>query len=267
MTATVLMAMQFITFDARADWTASAELNKSTWYSGESFTFAITYTNTGESTVTIHYASGEIDWGTEVEHYYSLMGLEETLAPGDSMMLDPAIIGGVPDVPEGTYTLAVTVGGTNPSDEVFVPIEWKTFDLPFQVRHAPPIENVTLDASTFSGQAPLTVGFSASSTGGLPDSVFYMWTFGDGNESFEQSPQHTYTEPGTYGVVVWISDASNHPVNKTVNVTVLPKSTAGLDGPGQSPDNAVLYLAMVGAAAAVIAVSFIYLSRKSKPPS
>ncbi len=55
--------------------------------------------------------------------------------------------------------------------------------------------------SAASGTAPLTVQFqdaSVESTSG------YFWDFGDGSKSYEQNPSHTYTEPGTYTVVLTI---------------------------------------------------------------
>jgi gliding motility-associated-like protein len=51
---------------------------------------------------------------------------------------------------------------------------------------------------TTQGQAPLTVEFSNStSTAGS-----YLWDFGDGNTSADANPAHTYTEPGSYTVLM-----------------------------------------------------------------
>jgi len=47
------------------------------------------------------------------------------------------------------------------------------------------------------GYAPLTVAFTDLSTG-RPDS--WAWSFGDGENSTDQHPVHTYTEPGSYTV-------------------------------------------------------------------
>lgn len=59
-----------------------------------------------------------------------------------------------------------------------------------------------LSASVTSGQAPLTVEFydlseNASDT---------LWNFGDGNNSTEKSPVHTYTTPGVYSVSLRVSN-------------------------------------------------------------
>lgn len=62
---------------------------------------------------------------------------------------------------------------------------------------APPVTAFT--ANTTAGLAPLTVQFTDLSTGG-PTS--WLWTFGDGNTSTAQNPQHTYTAPGLYTVTL-----------------------------------------------------------------
>ena len=53
-------------------------------------------------------------------------------------------------------------------------------------------------ASPTTGDAPLEVTFTDTSTGTLLDS--WAWDFGDGGTSTEQHPLHTYTSPGTYTV-------------------------------------------------------------------
>jgi PKD repeat protein len=60
---------------------------------------------------------------------------------------------------------------------------------------APPATAFT--ATPTAGLAPLTVQFTDTSAGS-PTS--WAWTFGDSGTSTAQSPQHTYTTPGTYTV-------------------------------------------------------------------
>ena len=64
------------------------------------------------------------------------------------------------------------------------------------------VDKVPLPAAGFTGTpttgtVPLTVGFTDASTGAITS---YLWTFGDGSTSTEQSPSHQYTAPGTYTV-------------------------------------------------------------------
>jgi PKD repeat protein len=87
---------------------------------------------------------------------------------------------------------------------------------------APPVTAFT--ATPTAGLAPLTVQFTDLS-GGLPTS--WLWSFGDGNTSTAQNPQHTYTAPGLYTVTLnatneYGSDAET----KTNYITVYSPVTA-----------------------------------------
>jgi PKD repeat protein len=75
-----------------------------------------------------------------------------------------------------------------------------------------------------SGTAPLSVQFIDNSTG-YPTS--WNWNFGDGTEnSTQQSPAHVYQSPGTYDVILTISNAyGQSTVHKAGYITV---STPGL---------------------------------------
>jgi PKD repeat protein len=33
----------------------------------------------------------------------------------------------------------------------------------------------------------------------------HFWQFGDGEETFGRNPRHTYDDPGTYRVTLWIT--------------------------------------------------------------
>jgi len=59
-------------------------------------------------------------------------------------------------------------------------------------------------ANTTSGQAPLAVAFTDTSTGG-PTS--WSWNFGDGSTSTAQNPVHTYTAAGNYTVTLNVTNA------------------------------------------------------------
>ncbi|AAM05167.1 DUF3344 domain-containing protein [Methanosarcina acetivorans] len=64
-----------------------------------------------------------------------------------------------------------------------------------------PVANFT--ANTTSGPAPLTVQFTDIST----NATGWAWDFGDGNNSTEQNPVHTYSTEGTYTVSLTVSNA------------------------------------------------------------
>ena len=50
-------------------------------------------------------------------------------------------------------------------------------------------------ASPVTGAAPLTVTFSGSASGGTPPFAF-AWDFDDGASATDESPSHTYPNPG-----------------------------------------------------------------------
>lgn len=78
------------------------------------------------------------------------------------------------------------------------------------------IKQVTgpLEAEFAANQAGAVVSFVPTIAGGLPPYQL-DWDFGDGNTSTENAPVNTYAEPGTYTVLLTVTDADNTVV--TVN--------------------------------------------------
>ena len=66
--------------------------------------------------------------------------------------------------------------------------------------------NASFSTNVTIGEPPLVVGFEDTSLG-EPEGWF--WDFGDGQNSTEENPVHTYTEPGRYTVTLWIHDLAN----------------------------------------------------------
>ena len=60
-------------------------------------------------------------------------------------------------------------------------------------------------SNTTSGTAPLTVQFNDSSNGTVTS---YAWDFGDGANSTEKNPVHTYTSYGTYNVSLTVTNTA-----------------------------------------------------------
>jgi len=85
-----------------------------------------------------------------------------------------------------------------------------------QENPAPPV--TTFTASPTAGLAPVAVQFTDTSAGG-PTS--WSWTFGDGNTSTAQNPQHTYITAGAHTVTL----TASHPYDsdtetKTSYITI-----------------------------------------------
>ncbi len=81
-----------------------------------------------------------------------------------------------------------------------------------------PPSTCTASANPTSGAAPLTVQFDGSVTGGCPEYT-YLWNFGDGGTSAEQSPSHTYETVGDYAASVVITDSKGNTSQNTVSLT------------------------------------------------
>lgn len=64
-------------------------------------------------------------------------------------------------------------------------------------------------ADVFTGEAPLIVEFTDLSESGDAQITSWLWTFGDGQESDEQNPQHVYQNAGTYDVSLTVTTSDD----------------------------------------------------------
>ncbi len=94
----------------------------------------------------------------------------------------------------GTYTANLTATNANGTVYKTVVITVKKVGLVagFQV-------------SALSGTAPLTVRFTDTSVGTITSRI---WNFGDGTSDNVANPTHTFTSPGSYKVILTISDGA-----------------------------------------------------------
>lgn len=80
--------------------------------------------------------------------------------------------------------------------------------------------SVSLSATPLTGEAPLTVDFTSELSG---DYNGRLWTFGDGGSSTKRHPSHTFTEPGSYTVVLSaVETGTNEVLSQEVVITVTP---------------------------------------------
>ena len=118
----------------------------------------------------------------------------------------------------GTYTVKLKVTNANGSN---------TFTRTnYIVVHKKPVANFS--GLPLSGCQPLTVAFSDITTLGDGSVATWNWNFGDGYSSTTGNPVHTYTNAGTYNVILLISDIYGCSSNKTINsfITVYPNPVA-----------------------------------------
>ncbi len=86
------------------------------------------------------------------------------------------------------------------------------------IAHDPP--TAAFNASTYSTDmnAP-TVDFTNSSTGNING---YDWSFGDGDTSATDNPSHTYSDIGTYEVILTVTDVNGCHDATAQNIQILP---------------------------------------------
>ncbi len=79
--------------------------------------------------------------------------------------------------------------------------------------------HASFSALPISGDAPLTVAFTDKTTGDVEN---LTWIFGDGFTSNEKNPEHTYTKPGIYTVLLNADGpGGNDSVERTDLISVL----------------------------------------------
>lgn len=102
---------------------------------------------------------------------------------------------------DGTYDLGLTSAVT---DSVYYSSREGANPPQLVVRSGGPSPpNAQFGTNPTSGTAPLNVDFTDLSSGGP---TAWLWEFGDGTTSPEQSPSHTYETPGTYTVSLTVSN-------------------------------------------------------------
>ncbi|MFA6305550.1 MAG: PKD domain-containing protein [Candidatus Gracilibacteria bacterium] len=111
----------------------------------------------------------------------------------------------------GTYTAKVTVVGADNSSD--------TTQLTITVRETPLSACFTTNFK--EGQAPLDIIFDPACSTGTAGS--YYWDFGDGAQSTDVKPSHSFTKEGTYKVQLQITDVDNTVSSFDTEIKVFPK--------------------------------------------
>jgi outer membrane protein OmpA-like peptidoglycan-associated protein len=131
---------------------------------------------------------------------------------GDGATAD-AIAGSHSYAQDGTYTVTFTATNEGSTD---------TETCSVRVIAAAEIVTVTADPTTTDTCEPMTpVQFSANVRGTAP--IDYSWDFGDGSTGTGATPSHTYSQPGTYTVMLTArNEAGSDTREMTVTVEPCP---------------------------------------------
>jgi PKD repeat protein len=112
----------------------------------------------------------------------------------------------------GIYTVNLTVTNSTTGSDTRTKYDYITVYPP------PPVANFT--ANVTSGQLPLAVAFTDTSTNSPTQ---WAWDFGDGSNSTAQSPVHVYSTPGNYTVALNATNAGgSNTIIKPGYITVRP---------------------------------------------
>lgn len=93
--------------------------------------------------------------------------------------------------------------------------------------------SATLRETPVGGLAPLTVRFNGTAAGGTGTYVAFEWEFGDGDVGSGPSVEYTYARPGSFHVVLNVTDSAGNVASASewVNVTAAPGSANFPDSP------------------------------------
>ena len=136
---------------------------------------------------------------TELEHADEITGWKWEFSDGGIRTTsDPVYTFYLNDTSPSLYSVQLTVYG-------YDNVSYTTSLLNYiQVEEK---KSILVMADPTNGSIPLEVSFDQIVTG-FGDDPHYTWKFGDGENSNESKPRHTYIEPGNYTVSLSVSDGS-----------------------------------------------------------
>ncbi len=130
----------------------------------------------------------------------------------------------------GEYVVVLTVSdeeGLTDTDTVTITVSEAT-------QNEAPV--AIAEANITEGEAPLTVSFSAENSNDDNEIVAYNWDFGFGNPSTNKNPSRTFQNPGTYDVVLTVTDDDGVTATDTITITVNDETSGGGSSGNYPPD-------------------------------
>jgi len=134
----------------------------------------------------------------------------------------------------GTYHATITVSSSHATNSP------QNISVILSIANSPSPLSASASASTISGEAPLTVNFKGSASGGTSP-YSYSWNFDDGQSSTAQSPSHTFNSAGNYTVTLNVIDSATATAADSLTINVQEKtspltaSASGSPTSGQAP--------------------------------
>jgi len=117
---------------------------------------------------------------------------------------------------------------------------------------------LTISRSSGTGTVPLSVTFSSTASGGS-NPYTYLWNFDDGTTSAIANPTHSFSKPGTYTVVLEVTDNHGTKISKSAIISVIPDDSSNdnaLNGDG------VFFLFIIGFIGILIVAVYVYKKYK-----
>ncbi|MBI3090676.1 MAG: PKD domain-containing protein [Candidatus Tectomicrobia bacterium] len=106
--------------------------------------------------------------------------------------------------------------------------------------------SVTVHANPSSGSAPLSVQFSSQVSDPQNQQMTLNWSFGDGATSSGANASHTYSEPGTYTVVLTATNEAGEAASATTTVVVSERFLISPESPRLAPGETRVFRAAGG---------------------
>lgn len=88
--------------------------------------------------------------------------------------------------------------------------------------------NITAPANDSTFEVGESINFSAEATGGVPGTISYNWTFGDGSAAYGESYPKSYGEAGEFTVQVSVADDDQNTAEDTIKVNIVDSGSTQL---------------------------------------